>query len=262
MGDKTGIAWTEATWNTVTGCTPVSEACKNCYAKAMHKRLQAMGQVKYFHDFDEIVCHDDERLLSQPARWTRPRKIFVNSMSDTFHREVPSSFIEKMYRAMIAAPQHIFQVLTKRAGAMRNNVTALYDRGILTHENSKHIWHGVTMEYVWSHARLVALRDTPTHVRFVSFEPLIGPVRDVALDGIDWFIIGGESGPGARPMNMSWVYEIIEEARKYDCKIFVKQMGAAWAKRHDSESSKGELMREWPEDLRVQEFPQWPRQPI
>ena len=262
MADKSGIAWTDATWNPVTGCTPVSGACKNCYARTMTKRLQAMGQEKYAQGFDKVVCHDDPKLLSQPARWTRPRRIFVNSMSDTFHRDVPFEFIDKIYKAMFDGPQHMYQVLTKRPAIMYDYIrSAPFD----LREN---MWHGVTVEGFATINRIDYLQaNRCLFGKFVSFEPLLDSVKGVALNGIDWVIIGGESGPGARPMHPSWVKEIIEEARKCGCAIFVKQMGAQWASYADYEGDrtrKGDNPEQWPSWAQIQEFPYptWPERGI
>jgi protein gp37 len=270
MGDKSKIAWTEATWNTVTGCTPISAACVNCYARVMTKRLAGMGQDKYKDGFDKVVCHVAAELMSQPSRWKRPRKIFVNSMSDTFHRDVPIGFIEQIYEAMVAAPQHIFQVLTKRAERMEAVVNELYDLRILTPENSKHIWHGVTVEDRKSVKRIYPLMRMPSHVRYISAEPLLddwaadevtsGFVNN--FDNIDWLIIGGESGARARPMNVNWARAMMSVVKFHNkehvsrpCRLFVKQLGSVWAKENKSKTAKGEDMDEWPEDLRIREMP-------
>lgn len=264
MGDNSKIAWTDATWNLVTGCTPVSEACQNCYARPTHERLRRIGIEKYQNDFNEVACHDDERLLTQPQRWVRPRRIFLNSMSDTFHPKVPTEFIETMYRAMVAAPRHIFLVLTKRAERMRDAVTWMHERGILTRENSAHIWHGVTVENYKNADRIYPyLNDTPSKIRFISCEPLLDdwlPRKIMqgymnVLSGVDWVIIGGESGPKARPMDVQWARDFVGVARRGGCKVFVKQLGSVWAKKNNSLTSKGENPDEWPEDLRIREFP-------
>lgn len=252
MADHSGISWTQATWNVVTGCTPISSGCKNCYSRTMTKRLQAMGQKKYAAGFDKVVCHDDEKLMAQPTKWKKPRRIFVNSMSDTFHEGVPFEFLDKVYKVMIDSPQHIFQVLTKRPKRMKAFLEARLAAKEVVPEN---LYHGVTVENNDNLWRLDVLNEVPSKVKFVSFEPLIGSVGEVDLDGIHWVIVGGESGPGARRMDPYWADCIMRDARRTGVKFFMKQCGSFWAKQIGSKSRKGEIMEEWPEGLRIQEVP-------
>ncbi len=269
MGDKSKIAWTDATWNPITGCTKISSACKNCYAEKMAKRLQKMGQPRYANGF-KVTCHDDEKLLSQPSRWKKPRRIFPVSMGDIFHDEVPHSFLIKVYREMILADHHIFQVLTKRPQNMRDFLTWFQEKSSITPEEMKHVYHGVTVESSETLHRAELLSWVPSTVRFVSFEPwlfddhsplsLSGRMDRAmrlrhALNNIDWAIVGGESGPGARPSRLVDFRDLVDISREANCKIFVKQMGAVWAKRNNSKSRKGEIISEWPEDLQIQEVP-------
>lgn len=261
MGDKTNIPWTDATWNPMTGCTPISAGCDNCYAKKMARRLKAMGQERYRNGF-KVTMHDDNKeLMSQPGLWERPRKVFVCSMGDLFHEHVTREFITKVYAEMVPSKQHIFQVLTKRADRMQSIVSCL--RRVFGEWNMEHIWHGVTIEdgRVWH--RLEQLKRTPSSKRFVSFEPLIGEVPSSGLFGIDWVIIGGESGPRARHIPMITAANIVEQCEDYKIRYFVKQLGAAWAKDNESTTRKGDDVKEWPTWARVQEFPQWQHpQPI
>lgn len=247
MGDKTRIAWTDSTWNPVTGCSRISSGCKNCYAAKMHKRLSSMGSAKYDHEFGDVRCHEDEKLLSQPARWTKPRGIFVNSMSDLFHDDVPFEFIDKVYKSMMAGPQHTYQILTKRPLRMKEYLdSAPFDV-------PPYIHHGVTVEDEQNIWRINVLQKIACPVKFVSFEPLIGWVRSVGLTDIDQIIIGGESGPGARPMDEEWVRSLIFEASRYGSKVFVKQFGSAWA-RQKGLKGKGDCVRHWPEWAKRQEM--------
>jgi len=210
---KTKIEWTEATWNPTTGCTKVSEGCKNCYAEKMAKRLQAMGMKRYQNGF-QLTLHWD--LIDLPLRWKKPRKIFVNSMSDLFHPEVPDDFIQKVFETMNRASHHIFQVLTKRP----ERVAALAHRLNWT----SNIWMGTSVENMRVIERVDHLRKVPARVRFLSCEPLLGPLK-LNLDGIHWVIVGGESGPGARPMDEQWVREIRDQCVKENVAFFFKQWG-------------------------------------
>lgn len=210
---KTKIEWTEATWNPTTGCTKVSEGCKNCYAEKMAKRLQAMGMKRYQNGF-QLTLHWD--LIDLPLRWKKPRKIFVNSMSDLFHPEVPDDFIQKVFETMNRASHHIFQVLTKRP----ERVAALAHRLNWT----SNIWMGTSVENMRVIERVDHLRKIPARVRFLSCEPLLGPLK-LNLDGIHWVIVGGESGPGARPMDEQWVREIRDQCVKENVAFFFKQWG-------------------------------------
>lgn len=208
------IEWTESTWNPVTGCTKISPGCDNCYAERMAKRLKAMGQPKYAHGF-EVVTHKD--CLADPLEWTSPQVIFVNSMSDLFHKHVPLEFIQRVFATMREADHHIFQVLTKRSGRMAQLNSSL--------DWPPNAWAGVSVENQDYAFRLDDLRRVDAAVRFVSFEPLIGPIVDVDLSGIDWVIVGGESGPGARPMKREWVLELKRLSDDAGVPFFFKQWG-------------------------------------
>lgn len=210
---NTKIEWTEATWNPVTGCTKISEGCRNCYAEKMAKRLQAMGVKRYQNGF-KLSLHPD--LIDVPLRWKKPRKIFVNSMSDLFHPGVPDEFILKVFETMNRAPQHIFQVLTKRP----ERVVTLADRLNWT----SNIWMGTSVESMKVVERVHHLRKVPARIRFLSCEPLLGPLQ-LNLDGIHWVIVGGESGPGARPLDGEWVRGIRDQCIRKGVAFFFKQWG-------------------------------------
>jgi protein gp37 len=214
MAQASAIEWTDATWNPVTGCTKVSPGCKNCYAARMARRLQAMGQPRYAAGFAVTLQRD---LLFQPLRWRSPRRIFVNSMSDLLHDAVPLGFIQEVFAAMGRAHWHVFQVLTKRSPRLREIAPRL--------DWPPNVWMGVSVE---SEAYLPRIRDlsaTPAAVRFLSLEPLLGPLPELPLRGIDWVIVGGESGPGARPMNPDWVRDIRDRCREAGAPFFFKQWG-------------------------------------
>lgn len=214
MGTQSKIEWTEMTWNPVTGCTKISAGCKHCYAERMAKRLQAMGQPRYKDGF-AVRMHED--LIDLPLKWKLPRMIFVNSMSDLFHESVPMSFIERIFETMEKCPQHTFQILTKRSARLRE----------VAHQLSwpKNVWMGVSVEDERVSYRIDDLQTVPAQVRFLSCEPLIGPLDALPLDGIHWVIVGGESGPGARKMNSSWVNSIAEQCRMRNVPFFFKQWG-------------------------------------
>ena len=214
------IEWTETTWNPVTGCSKVSEGCKHCYAERMSARLRAMGVEKYRRGF-EVVQH--ESVLEAPLRWGGPRLVFVNSMSDLFHNLVDRGFIEAVFEVMNRCPQHSFQVLTKRPER-----TLELDSDLNWTPN---IWLGVSIESGRWLRRLEALRLTSAKTRFLSLEPLLGPLPDLDLSGVDWVITGGESGPGARPMDPDWVREIRDNCVSRDVPFFFKQWGGTNKKR-------------------------------
>lgn len=211
---KTSIEWTDTTWNPTTGCDKISAGCKNCYAVVMSKRLMAMGQNKYRNNF-ELTVHEEE--LARPYGWKKPRKVFVNSMSDLFHKDVPLEFIKKVFKVMNDTPHHTYQVLTKRAERLEE----------LSGELSwtPNIWMGVSIENEQVLYRLNHLRNTNAIVKFVSAEPLIGPLPNMDLSGIHQVIVGGESGPKSRLMEKSWVVEIKNQCRKYGTSFFFKQWG-------------------------------------
>lgn len=327
----TTIQWTEQTWNPTTGCDRISPGCHNCYALTMARRLKAAGTPKYQRDGDPttsgpgfgVTFH--ENVLTQPLHWRRPRRVFLDSMSDLFHARVPRSFVARVFAVMAATPQHTYQILTKRperaarmlmdlctCGAghppgehFRSEMewaatshsptyvpgleSGLYHRAEWPLSN---VWIGTSVEnQKYADLRMPALLDTPAAVRFVSCEPLLGPVdlglgvdhstheRDFTdgmpwpqcLDcstegasvdwtvpcgpGVDWVIVGGESGPGARPLELGWVRQLVDGCRAAGVAPFVKQLGAAWAREQGAADRKGGDPAEWPADLRVREYP-------
>jgi protein gp37 len=285
----TGIQWTNETWNPTTGCDRVSPGCDNCYALGMAKRLKGMGSAKYQTDGDPrtsgpgfgIAEHVDA--LDLPLRWRKPRKVFVNSMSDLFHDGVSDGFIGSVFDVMAKTPQHTYQILTKRHGRMRSLLnrwaaegarhdwagpgTAVFRRGDMAWVGPvawplPNVWLGVSVEdQQRANLRIPALLDTPAAVRFLSCEPLLGPVQlcggcapdaKCAMDGIgdiDWVIVGGESGPGARPMELAWVESLVAECQEGRKAVFVKQLGSVHG------PGKGGDMELWPTGLQVREFP-------
>lgn len=214
MATRSHIEWTEMTWNPVTGCTKVSAGCKNCYAERMANRLNAMGVDRYRNNF-EVTLHED--LLDAPMKWKAPRLVFVNSMSDLFHRDVPLDFIQKAFETMARCPQHTFQVLTKRSDRLREIAEKLCW--------PKNVWMGVSVEDIKVVNRIADLELVPAAVRFLSIEPLLGPIPDLKLQGIHWVIVGGESGPRARPMQAEWVESIHLQCRVANVPFFFKQWG-------------------------------------
>ncbi|MCD1257640.1 phage Gp37/Gp68 family protein [Paenibacillus athensensis] len=214
MATYSSIEWTEATWNPVTGCTKISEGCRNCYAATMARRLHAMGNPRYQDGFNLTLHHD---LIELPLTWRKPRRIFVNSMSDLFHQDVPLDFIQRVFETMEQAHWHTFQILTKRS-----------DRLLELSEHlpwPPNIWQGVSVENNQVVYRIDHLRNTPAAVKFLSIEPLIGPIDELNLDGIHWVIVGGESGFGARPMNEEWVVSIKNQCMNQNVAFFFKQWG-------------------------------------
>jgi protein gp37 len=220
VGVNSAIEWTEATWNPVTGCTKISPGCQHCYAERLAKRLQAMGQPRYQHGF-RVTLQDD--LLDLPLRWRTPRRIFVNSMSDLFHQAIPEAFIQRVFATMGRADWHCFQILTKRAERL-----AVLGRRLPW---KPHIWMGVSVESMRYVSRIDALRQTGARVKFLSLEPLLGPLPHLDLQGIDWVIVGGESGPGARPMETSWVLGLRDQCQQARVPFFFKQWGGVHKKR-------------------------------
>jgi len=214
MGDHSAIEWTDSTWNPVTGCTKISPGCKHCYAERLAGRLQAMGNPRYRSGF-AVTLHPDQ--LTLPLRWRRPRRIFVNSMSDLFHESVPSDYIHQVFEAMAQARWHVFQVLTKRAERLEALAPRL--------PWPSNVWQGVSVEnadYTW---RIDHLRAVPASVRFLSVEPLLGPIPSLPLEGIDWVIVGGESGPGHRRVDPDWVGEVRDQCVAASVPFFFKQWG-------------------------------------
>jgi protein gp37 len=214
MGARSTIEWTEATWNPVTGCDKVSPGCKHCYAERLAERLQAMGNRAYANGF-ALALH--ERTLRLPLSWRRPQRVFVNSMSDLFHRDVPAAFIRQVFDVMARAHWHQYQVLTKRADRLEELDPIL--------SWAEHIWMGVSVESEDYTHRIDHLRRTGSRVKFLSLEPLLGPLPRLDLRRIDWVIVGGESGPGARPMDRRWVVDIREQCRRAGVPFFFKQWG-------------------------------------
>lgn len=214
MAARSQIEWTEMTWNPVTGCTKVSQGCKFCYAERMAKRLKVMGAQRYVNGFD-LALHED--ILEKPYRWVKPRTVFVNSMSDLFHEDVPADFIQRVFKVMQECPQHTFQVLTKRSGRLCALADQLPWPG--------NVWMGVSVENEQVLHRIEHLRQVPAHVRFLSCEPLLGPLDKLTLDKIHWVIVGGESGPGARPMQRAWVESILNQCEVQSVSFFFKQWG-------------------------------------
>ncbi len=218
MADNSAIEWTDATWNPVTGCTKISAGCDNCYAERFAERFRGVKGHPYEPGFDLTLR--PER-LAQPLRWHHPRMIFVNSMSDLFHKGVPYEFVSKVFDTMEQARWHNFQVLTKRSSRMRNFVNRRYGEGT----PPSHIWLGVSVEDGTKLSRVRHLQQTHAGVRFLSVEPLIGPVGQLDLDGIHWVIVGGESGPGARPMDPAWAREVRDQCVAAGVPFFFKQWG-------------------------------------
>lgn len=218
MADGSAIEWTDATWNPVTGCTKITAGCDNCYAARFSERFRGVPGHPFENGFDLTLR--SER-LRQPLAWKRSRMIFVNSMSDLFHKDVPSSFVDLVFETMEAANWHVFQVLTKRSSIMRDYLKRRY----FVTPPPAHIWLGVSVEDGRAAARIEHLRRAPAAVRFLSIEPLIGPVGKMELDGIHWVIAGGESGPGARPMHIDWARDVRDQCSDQGVAFFFKQWG-------------------------------------
>lgn len=214
MAQESSIEWTDATWNPVTGCTKISPGCKNCYAQRMARRLYAMRQERYSNGF-KTTLHED--LLDAPLRWRKPKRIFVNSMSDLFHKDVPLDFIQRVFDTMKRADWHVFQVLTKRSDRLLELSRHL--------EWPENVWMGVSVENQKYTFRIKDLVRTKAKVKFLSIEPLLGPISRLPLSGIDWVIVGGESGPKARPMKPEWVEQIRDRCIERDVPFFFKQWG-------------------------------------
>lgn len=223
MAEKTTIEWTEATWNPTTGCDRVSSGCDHCYALTLAKRLKAMGSTKYQVDGDErtsgpgfgVTMHEES--LDIPTRWREPRLVFVNSMSDLFHARVPISFVRRVLGVIAGTPQHTYQVLTKRASRLARVAANL--------QWPTNLWVGVSVESADQLSRIDHLRAVPVSVRFVSAEPLLGPLGALDLEDIDWIIVGGESGHHARPLEPQWVREVRDQCVAAAVPFFFKQWG-------------------------------------
>lgn len=215
------IEWTESTWNPVTGCTKISDGCKNCYAERMAKRLKAMGQPNYIRGF-QVALH--EHVLEYPLKWKKPQTIFVNSMSDLFHKQVPDSFIFKIFDVMKQAYWHQFQILTKRSARLKELATDL--------DWPENVWIGVSVENEAVISRIDDLECVSASIKFLSLEPLLGPLDRLNLSNIDWVIVGGESGPGARQMKKEWVIQIKEQCFEQNVPFHFKQWGGVNKKKN------------------------------
>jgi protein gp37 len=218
MANSTAIEWTDTTWNPVTGCTKISAGCDHCYAERFSERFRGTPGHPFENGFDLTLR--PER-LEQPLGWRNPRMIFVNSMSDLFHKEIPPGFISSVFDTMERAHWHTFQILTKRSSLMRNFLRRRYGQS----RGPSHMWFGVSVEDGGRKSRIRHLQDAPAGVRFLSIEPLIGPMGGLDLTGIDWVIVGGESGPGARSMECEWVREVRDQCRTGKVAFFFKQWG-------------------------------------
>jgi protein gp37 len=245
MANATAIEWTDVTWNPVTGCTKISAGCDHCYAERFSERFRGTRGHPFQNGFDLTLR--PER-VEQPLSWCKPRMIFVNSMSDLFHKQVPVAFISKVFNTMERAHWHTFQVLTKRSSVMRNFLRSRYG----SERGPAHIWCGVSVEDGKRKSRIQHLQDAPAGVRFLSIEPLIAPIGALNLDGIDWVIVGGESGPGAREMRKDWVRDIRDQCVKADVAFFFKQWGGLRPKSGGRDLDG----REW------SDFPSPPRYPV
>lgn len=236
MASNTNIEWTDRTWNPTTGCDKVSPGCKNCYAEKMSKRLKGMGVKKYQNNF-KLTLHPET--LDDPCKWRKPSKVFVNSMSDLFHEDVPLGFILDVFATMIACPQHTFQILTKRSKRLLE-----LSQYIFWPDN---VWMGVSVEGRRQTNRIDDLRLVNAKVRFLSCEPLLHDLGILDLEEIHWVIVGGESGPNARPMYQDWAHDILSQCIVHKVAFFMKQLGGHPNKRHDLDS--------FPNALKVREFP-------
>jgi protein gp37 len=242
MATMSSIEWTEATWNPVTGCTKISEGCRNCYAATMAKRLHAMGNPRYQNEFN-ITLHED--LIDLPLRWKKPRRIFVNSMSDLFHKDIPLSFIQRVFSTMEKAHWHTFQILTKRSERLLELAPQL--------PWPPNVWQGVSVEDSKAQYRIDHLRGVPAAVRFLSVEPLIGPLVELNIQDIHWVIVGGESGYGARPMNEEWVLDIRDRCVQQNVAFFFKQWGGV-QKHRTGRMLDGRTWDEFPQNGRLEEL--------
>jgi protein gp37 len=214
MARVSSIEWTEVTWNPVTGCTKISAGCKLCYAERMARRLQAMGIPQYRNGFKLTLA---PQTLEQPYHWKKPKIVFVNSMSDLFHKDVPLGYIKRVFEVMNNTPAHTYQILTKRSDRLKELAPEL--------KWTANIWMGVSIEEELVTTRILDLIDIPAKVKFLSCEPLIGPIKTLYLEHIDWVIVGGESGPGARPIKKEWIDSILRECKQHRVKFFFKQWG-------------------------------------
>ncbi|MBN2580187.1 MAG: phage Gp37/Gp68 family protein [Pirellulales bacterium] len=234
MAQNSSIEWTESTWNPVTGCTKISPGCAHCYAERMAKRLQAMGQRRYRHAFKLTLQPD---VVEVPLHWKQPRMIFVNSMSDLFHKEVPREFIQRCFSVMESAAHHTFQVLTKRPERAAKLAPQL--------SWPSNVWMGTSVENADYLDRINHLLQIPVAIRFLSLEPLLGPIPNLPLTGIHWVIVGGESGPKARRLEPAWVFQIRDQCQEKEVPFFFKQWGGVNKSRFGRELN-GQLFEEMP----------------
>ncbi len=248
MAQQSSIEWTDLTWNPVVGCSIASAGCKNCYAMRMAARLQSMGHEKYIGLTqpskrgavwtDKVRCHEDS--VKIPFNWKKPRRVFVNSMSDLFHPDVPNDFVARIWEVMEATPQHHYQILTKRPQRMATLLNEIAPAAL------PNVWLGTSVEDERVIERMDHLRDVPASVRFISFEPLIGDVGQVDLNGIHWAIVGGESGPRSRPMDTEWVENILDQCLDAGTAFFFKQWGGV-NKKKTGRLLRGRTFDEMPE---------------
>lgn len=241
----TKISWTDKTWNPVTGCTKISAGCKNCYAERMAKRLQLMGQANYR---DGFAVRTHEHMLGQPLKWKKPCRVFVASMADLFHRKAPDAFIDRVLAVVQQTSRHSYQLLSKRAGRMAEYAAAT--------DWPTNAWAGVSVEDQRVVDRIDMLRQIDAPIRWISAEPLLEPLPNLNLDGIAWLVVGGESGPGARPCELEWIEDLVEQCDAAGVKPFVKQYGTVLAKRMGCTNRTGADPSEWPKHLQRQEFPE------
>jgi len=237
MSFSSKIEWTEATWNPVTGCSKVSDGCRNCYAERLARRLKAMGNPRYENGFAVALHHD---LVEMPLGWKTPRIIFVNSMSDLFHEKVPISFIKRVFDVMAKADRHVFQILTKRSKRMAEVSSEL--------SWPENVWMGVTVESRKYSHRISDLEKVPAHVRFLSIEPMLSPISQLQLKNIDWVVVGGESGPGCRAVKAEWVRSIRAQCNAAHVPFFFKQWGGV-RKKTTGRILDGKTWDEMPEAL-------------
>jgi protein gp37 len=240
MSDNSGIEWTDATWNPVTGCTKVSPGCKNCYAERLALRLRAMGNPRYRNGFS-LTLHPDQ--LTLPLRWRQPKRVFVNSMSDLFHETVPEAYIRRVFDVMAEAHWHTFQILTKRSRRLASLAPRL--------AWPANVWQGVSVESQRYTSRVGDLQGVPAAVRFLSVEPLLGSIPRLPLDGIHWVIVGGESGSGRRPIEAAWAREIRDQCVSAGVAFFFKQWGGRTPK-SGGRRLDGRIWDETPRDVPTQ----------
>lgn len=285
MSDTTHIQWTDATWNTVTGCTRVSEGCERCYIDRTppFRMAHRLFDSPAIGGTTGVILHQDR--LTLPLRWRKPRRVFVNSLSDLLHESVPTEHIAKVWAVMAASPQHTYQILTKRPARLRSLLHSDAFVGLVRNGYCggfawplPNVWLGVSVEsQKWADIRIPTLLDTPAAVRWISAEPLLGPVRlsaawvDMPVDArpvkvadivgiglpnrLDWVVTGGESGPGARPMDLNWAMDLVIQCSAATVPMFVKQLGSVWARENGAADRKGGDPAEWPVGLQERQFP-------